>query len=55
LLWGAVGRIQSAAQALAIPGTQVVEQDGIVPGLNPGTYAYLKATVHRNLFRITLP
>jgi len=47
--------IQSAAQALAIPGTQVVEQDGIVPGLNPGTYAYLKTTVHRNLFRITLP
>ena len=49
------GGIQSGAQALAIPESRVVEQANIVPGLGPGTYAYVKSTVHRNLFRITVP
>jgi Tol biopolymer transport system component len=47
--------IPYAAETLAIPGSRVVEQSNIVPGLDPDTYAYIKATVHRNLFRISLP
>jgi len=47
--------IQSAAQAIAIPRSRVMEQADIVPGLDSGTYAYVKTTVNRNLFRITVP
>ena len=47
--------IQSADDAAAIPGSFVVEQSSIVPGLDPSTYAYVKTTAHRNLFRIHLP
>jgi len=47
--------IQSAEEALAIPGSRVVEQSGIVPGLDPTTYAYIKTTAQRNIFRIDLP
>jgi dipeptidyl aminopeptidase/acylaminoacyl peptidase len=46
--------IQSAEEALAIPGSLVVEQSGIIPGLDPSTYAYIKTTVQRNLFRIAM-
>jgi hypothetical protein len=46
--------IQSAEEALAIPGSQVVEQSGIIPGADPSTYAYIKTTAQRNLFRIAL-
>ena len=49
------GGIQSGAQALAIPGSTVVERANIVPGLGTDTYAYVKSTVHRNLFRVTVP
>jgi hypothetical protein len=41
--------------ALVVPGSQVVEQSEIVPGLDPATYAYIKTTAQRNLFRIQLP
>jgi DNA-binding winged helix-turn-helix (wHTH) protein/Tol biopolymer transport system component len=47
--------IQSAQEALAIPGSRVVEQSSIIPGLDPATYAYIKTTAQRNLFRIALP
>jgi hypothetical protein len=47
--------IQSAEEALAIPGSRVVEQSSIIPGLDPATYAYIKTTAQRNLFRIALP
>jgi Tol biopolymer transport system component len=47
--------IHSAEEALAIPGSRVVEQSGIVPGLDPTTYAYIKTTAQRNIFRIHLP
>jgi Tol biopolymer transport system component len=47
--------IESAEEAAAIPGSFVVEQANIVPGLDPATYAYVKTTAHRNLFRIHLP
>jgi DNA-binding winged helix-turn-helix (wHTH) protein/Tol biopolymer transport system component len=47
--------VQSAKDAAAIPGSFVVEQSSVVPGLDPATYAYVKTTAHRNLFRIRLP
>jgi len=47
--------IQSAKDALAIRGSVIVERSGIVPGLDPGTYAYIMTTAHRNLFRVALP
>ncbi len=47
--------IQSIEEALAIPGSRVVEQSSIIPGLDPSTYAYIKTTAQRNLFRIALP
>jgi DNA-binding winged helix-turn-helix (wHTH) protein/Tol biopolymer transport system component len=50
--WPAQG-IQSLTDGLAIPGTRVVNQSNIGPGLG-STYAYVKPTVHANLFRIPL-
>jgi DNA-binding winged helix-turn-helix (wHTH) protein/Tol biopolymer transport system component len=47
--------IQSIEEALAIPGTQVVERSNVIPGLDPSTYGYIKTTAQRNLFRIALP
>ena len=43
------------AEALSIRGSRVVEQVNRVPGPDLLTYAYVKTTVHRNLFRISLP
>jgi hypothetical protein len=43
------------AEASSIRGSRVVEQVNRVPGPNLLTYAYVKTTVHRNLFRISLP
>jgi len=45
--------IDPASKALAIPGSKIVEQAGIAPGLG-STYAYVKPTMHANLFRIPL-
>jgi hypothetical protein len=37
------------------PGSYLVDAYGISPGLDPAIFAYVKTTMHRNLFRITLP
>ena len=47
--------VQSAEEALSIPGSRLLEQSEIIPGLDPSTYAYVKRTAQRNLFRIVLP
>jgi DNA-binding winged helix-turn-helix (wHTH) protein/Tol biopolymer transport system component len=36
------------------PGSSVIERFGISPGPDPSVFAYVKTTVHRNLFRIPL-
>jgi Tol biopolymer transport system component len=36
------------------PGARLIEASHIFPGPAPTVYAYVRATVHRNLFRITL-
>jgi DNA-binding winged helix-turn-helix (wHTH) protein/Tol biopolymer transport system component len=50
--WPAAG-VHPGADGLAIPGTRVMNQANIAPGLG-STYAYVKPTVHANLFRIPL-
>lgn len=49
------GGVQPGTQAPTIRESRVVERADIVPGVEAGTYAYVKSTVHRNLFRVTVP
>lgn len=37
-----------------IPGARIVERADIVPGMDPSIYAYVKSSVHANLFRLPL-
>jgi serine/threonine protein kinase len=37
-----------------VPGVKIIERTNIAPGPNPSTYAYIKPSVHANLFRIPL-
>jgi Tol biopolymer transport system component len=39
----------------AFPGSRVIDRFDISPGPDPSIFAYAKTTMHRNLFRITLP
>jgi dipeptidyl aminopeptidase/acylaminoacyl peptidase len=38
----------------AFPGSRLIDGYGISPGPDPAVFAYVKTTVHRNLFRIPL-
>ena len=38
----------------AFPGSYLLDAYGISPGPDPSVYAYVKTTMHRNLFRIPL-
>jgi Tol biopolymer transport system component len=47
---------QTAAEvAQMLPGVRRFDTAGLTPGLNAETYAYVKTTVLRNLYRLTLP
>jgi hypothetical protein len=48
------GGIRSPEQARAIRGAQLVDGFDISPGPNPATFAYVKTTTQRNLFRMSL-
>jgi hypothetical protein len=37
-----------------IPGVKIIDHDNIAPGPNPSIYAYIKPSVHANLYRIPL-
>ena len=50
--WPTAG-VHPGTYGLAIPGTRVVNQANIAPGMGPA-YAYVKPTMHANLFRIPL-
>jgi len=41
------------AQASAVPGALLVARDDLIPGKDPAHFAYVKTTVHRNLYRIS--
>jgi DNA-binding winged helix-turn-helix (wHTH) protein/Tol biopolymer transport system component len=47
--------ISPRADASVIPGARSVKGAGLVPGPDPATFVYVKTSVHRNLFRISLP
>ena len=47
--------IPPMAPASAIKGAQSVGRAGLVPGTGPDDYVWVNTTIHRNLYRITLP
>jgi dipeptidyl aminopeptidase/acylaminoacyl peptidase len=47
-----IGRLDDLA---AFPASRVIDGYRSSPGTDPSIYAYVKTTVHRNLFRIPLP
>ncbi len=49
------GGIPREADPSIIPGAQSVPRANLVPGLGPSHYVYVNTTVHRNLYRISLP
>jgi len=40
--------------AKALPGARLIDGWGVLPGPDPSVFAYVKTTVHGNLFRIPL-
>jgi hypothetical protein len=49
------GGIEPMADASVVPGAQSVPRADLVPGADLDHFAYVKTTVHRNLFRVSLP
>jgi DNA-binding winged helix-turn-helix (wHTH) protein/Tol biopolymer transport system component len=47
--------IAPLADVSVAPGTQSVPRANLVPGKDPAHFAYVNTTVHRNLYRISLP
>jgi DNA-binding winged helix-turn-helix (wHTH) protein len=47
--------IAPMAEPSVVRGAVSVGRAGLVPGPDPGHYAWVNTTVHRNLYRITLP
>ena len=47
--------IRGPQDARAIPGTRLLDGWFIAPGPDPSTFAYVKTTMHRNLYRIPVP
>jgi Tol biopolymer transport system component len=47
--------IRGPEDAKAIPGTRLLDGWFIAPGPEPAVFAYVKTTMHRNLYRIPLP
>jgi eukaryotic-like serine/threonine-protein kinase len=43
------------ADASVVKGSQLILRSGFVPGNDPSHFAYVNTTVHRNLYRISLP
>jgi len=46
--------MRSADDVTSFPDSYVIDRYGIEPGPDPSIYAYVKTTMHRNLFRIPL-
>ena len=47
--------LKSEKDLMKIPGARVIDRPEAEIGLDPETYAYMKLSVHRNLYRISLP
>jgi hypothetical protein len=39
----------------ALPGTVLVSDGVVFPGPDPRTYAYMKVSTHRNIYRVPVP
>jgi DNA-binding winged helix-turn-helix (wHTH) protein/Tol biopolymer transport system component len=49
------GGLQPLAEPSVVPGAQSISRAELVPGMDLSHYAYVNTTVHRNLYRISLP
>ena len=49
------GGVQPLAEPSIVPGAQSISRAELVPGKDLSHYAYVNTTVHRNLYRISLP
>ena len=49
------GGIEPLAKASVVPGAQSIARGDPIPGKDPAHFAYVNTTVHRNLYRISLP
>lgn len=49
------GGIALHSEPSVVKGSQSVPRDYLVPGKDPEHFAYVNTTVHRNLYRISLP
>jgi hypothetical protein len=49
------GGIAPFAEASAVRGAKSVNGAELIPGKDPRQYAWVNRTVHRNLYRISLP
>lgn len=50
-----VSGIRGPEDAKSLPGTRVLDGWFLSPGPDPHTFAYVKTTMHRNLYRIPVP
>lgn len=48
------GGFQSAAEIGKLPGSRIIDGFNVAPGSTPDVYAFARATVQRNLFRIPI-
>ena len=49
-----VEAVRNPAEWAKVRGVKIVEHANIAPGPDPSTYAYIKTSIHANLFRIPL-
>jgi len=49
------GGVRPPPETGVIPGAQWMMRADFIPGRDPLHFAYVNATVHRNLYRISLP
>ena len=49
------GGIEPLADATVVPGAQSIPRATLIPGIDQDHFAYVKTTVHRNLYRVSLP
>jgi hypothetical protein len=47
--------IDRLATADVVPGARSIAHGDLIPGKDPAHFAYVNTTVHRNLYRVTLP
>ncbi len=47
--------VEPGSDSNIISGTQTIERAELVPGNDPSHFAYVNTTVHRNLYRVSLP